>query len=133
MFTWVNHDIFYMGKPYTNNNKQEREDKSMEETKELYSIPPQEQETTINFSRTDDTCIVWTSDKTVMTKLDRLCETSDNYEVIKVGKVDGAIIDKEYLIKDKSLISFRSAKVKMNLTEEQRRKKAEQLAEIRKS
>ena len=115
------------------NNKQEREDRNMEETKELYSIPTQEQETTINFSRTDNTCIVWTSDKTVMTKLDRLCDTSDNYEVIRVGKVDGAIVDKEYQIKDKSLISFRSAKVKMNLTEEQRREKAEQLARIRKS
>lgn len=113
--------------------KQEREVGNMEETKELYSIPPQEQETTINFSRTDDTCIVWTSDKTVMTKLDRLCDTSDNYEVIKVGKVDGTIVNKEYQIKDKSLISFRSAKVKMNLTEEQRREKAERLARIRKS
>lgn len=105
----------------------------MEKTREFYSIPPQEQETTINFSRTDDTCIVWTSDKTVMTKLDRLCDTSDNYEVIKVGKVDGTIVDKEYQIKDKSLISFRSAKVKMNLTEEQRREKAERLSRIRKS
>lgn len=97
----------------------------MEETKELYSIPTQEQETTINFSRTDDICIVWTSDKTVMTKLDRLCNTSDNYEVIKVGKVDGAIVDKEYQIKDKSLISFRSAKKVCNLTEEQKKTYAE--------
>ena len=89
----------------------------------------EEQETTINFSRTQDAVDVWTSDKTVMTKLDKLCNSApDFYKLIAEHKAQddvGAITSKEYRISDKRMLSFRS--MKRNLTEEQRRERAERL------
>ena len=89
----------------------------------------EEQETTINFSRTQDAVDVWTSDKTVMTKLDKLCNSApDFYKLIAEHKAQddvGAITSKEYRISDKRMLSFRS--MKRNLTEEQKRKRAERL------
>ena len=89
----------------------------------------EEQETTINFSRTQDAVDVWTSDKTVMTKLDKLCISApDFYKLIAEHKAQddvGAITSKEYRISDKRMLSFRS--MKRNLTEEQKRKRAERL------
>ena len=91
----------------------------------------EEQETTINFSRTQDAVDVWTSDKTVMTKLDKLCNSAPGfYKLIAEHKAqddDGAIISKEYRISDKRMLSFRSMKRTYNLTEEQKRKRAEHL------
>ena len=89
----------------------------------------EEQETTINFSRTQDAVDVWTSDKTVMTKLDKLCNSApDFYKLIAEHRAQddvGAITSKEYRISDKRMLSFRS--MKRNLTEEQRRERAERL------
>ena len=89
----------------------------------------EEQETTINFSRAQDAVDVWTSDKTVMTKLDKLCNSApDFYKLIAEHKAQddvGAITSKEYRISDKRMLSFRS--MKRNLTEEQRRERAERL------
>ena len=89
----------------------------------------EEQETTINFSRTQDAVDVWTSDKTVMTKLDKLCNSApDFYKLIAEHKAQddiGAIMSKEYRISDKRMLSFRS--MKRNLTEEQKRERAERL------
>ena len=91
----------------------------------------EEQETTINFSRTQDAVDVWTSDKTVMTKLDKLCNSApDFYKLIAEHKAQddvGAITSKEYRISDKKMLSFRSMKRTYNLTEEQKRKRAEHL------
>lgn len=98
------------------------------------SIPLDEQETTISFGRTDAHAIVWTNDKTVMTKLDKLCEASpENYECIEVGKSreDGLVMDKRYRIKDKSLLSFRSKKIKREMTDEQRAEIAERFKRAR--
>ena len=89
----------------------------------------EEQETTINFSRTQDAVDVWTSDKTVMTKLDKLCNSApDFYKLIAEHRAQddvGAITSKEYRISDKRMLSFRS--MKRNLTEEQKRERAERL------
>lgn len=97
----------------------------------MINITLEEQETTINFSRTQDAVDVWTSDKTVMTKLDKLCISAPNfYKLIAEHKAQddvGAIISKEYRISDKRMLSFRSMKRTYNLTEEQKRKRAEQL------
>lgn len=99
-----------------------------------YSVPTEEQETTINFSRADKTAHIWTSDTTVMTRLDKLCETApEYYQLKKAGKVDGSVVDKDYIMTDKSLISFRSGKRNMELTEEQKKEIAERLAKGRKS
>ena len=89
----------------------------------------EEQETTINFSRTQDAVDVWTSDKTVMTKLDKLCNSApDFYKLVAEHRAQddvGAIMSKEYRISDKRMLSFRS--MKRNLTEEQKRERAERL------
>lgn len=92
-----------------------------------------EQETTINYNREEKTVDVWTSDRTVMTKLDRLCETApENYKCIDIAKTrDGELISKRYTIADKSLLSFRSKKVKVSLSEEQKQAKAERLRQAR--
>ena len=95
----------------------------------MINITLEEQETTINFSRTQDAVDVWTSDKTVMTKLDKLCNSApDFYKLIAEHKAQddvGAITSKEYRISDKRMLSFRS--MKRNLTEEQKRERAERL------
>ena len=95
----------------------------------MINITLEEQETTINFSRTQDAVDVWTSDKTVMTKLDKLCITAPGfYKLIAEHKAQddvGAITSKEYRISDKRMLSFRS--MKRNLTEEQKRERAERL------
>lgn len=99
--------------------------------KRYYSMPAEEQETTITFTRSDKCCYVWTSDKTMITKLDKLCVTSpDNYKLENTGLIDGLIADKEYIITDKSLLSFRSSKVKRELTEEQRQKYSERMKNL---
>lgn len=95
------------------------------------SVNINEQETTISFSRMDRSVFVWTSDTTVMTKLDRLCkESPENYQCVSVGtaKLKGDTVDKEYRIADKSLICFRPRKLKRALTEEQKEKLRAQLA-----
>ncbi len=92
-------------------------------------ITLEEQETTVNFSRMQDTVDIWTSDKTVMTKLDKLCNTApDFYKLTAEHKAQddaGTIISKEYQISDKGMLSFRSKKT--TLTEEQKRERAERL------
>ena len=97
----------------------------------MANITLEEQETTINFSRTQDAVDVWTSDKTVMTKLDKLCITApDFYKLIAEHRAQddiGAIVSKEYRISDKRMLSFRSMKRTYNLTEEQKRERAERL------
>lgn len=93
------------------------------------AVLPDEQETTISFSRDNKEVDVWTSDTTMMTKLDRLCENSPNeYKCIEVCRsLDGLLANKRYTIKNKKLVSFRSGTVKREMTEEQRAKAAERL------
>ena len=100
----------------------------MEESKKS-AVPPYEQETTISFYRDGKLVDVWTSDTTMMTKLDRKCvESPEDYKCIEVGKsLDGLLTNKRYTIKNKKLLSFRSGTVKLNMTEEQRAKAAERL------
>lgn len=94
-----------------------------EEDVRIGSVPAAEQETTISYSRSDSKVVIWSSDKTVWTKLDKLVEKSSHYRLKKTGTVKGAVVSKTYEIDDKSLISFRSDKVK--LTEKQKAKRAE--------
>lgn len=68
--------------------------------------PIEEQETTISFSRTDQGASIWTSDSTMITKLDKLCARSENYTSKEERTKSGELIAKEYTIKDKSLIRF---------------------------
>lgn len=87
----------------------------------LGSIPTEEQETTINFQRNEEGFMLWTTDRTVMTRLDKLCqEAPENYSCTDVGKDRaGYLLDKKYYVKDKGLLSFRPRKMKREFTEEQ--------------
>lgn len=91
------------------------------------SVSLTEQETVINFSRDSQKATVWTCDRTVMTKLDKLVEKSDAYHLDGVDRTDGEVTDKHYTIDDKSLISFRLNKVKRKLTDEQRQALADRM------
>ena len=96
----------------------------------------EEQETVINFPRRESYAIVWTSDTTVMTKLDGLCEKSEQYVLVEAGrsKLGGEVISKTYKIKDKSLISFRAKKMEREartMTDEQRLAMIERLEKAR--
>ena len=106
----------------------------MEESKKS-AVPPYEQETTISFSRDNNDVDVWTSDTTMMTKLDRLCENSPNeYRCIEVGKsLDGLLANKRYTIKNKKLVSFRSATTKREISDEQRKALAQRMRDLNKS
>lgn len=89
-----------------------------------------EQETTISFSRTENKVDIWTNDRTMITKLDALCESCPTmYISTRTGKNnDGETMDKSYKIMDKSMISFRTKKRTIQLTDEQRAERAERLA-----
>ena len=86
------------------------------------NIPLSEQETTINILRDSEKVDIWTNDSTMMTKLDKMCKTSpENYQCKRIDHFsDGTIADKEYTIADKGLVSFRPARMKKELTQEQR-------------
>ncbi len=66
-----------------------------------YTIDPSEQETIVRTGRQESTAIIYTSDKTVITKLDKL------YKVTDTDKVDGTVVAKWYEC-PKRCISFRS-------------------------
>lgn len=94
------------------------------------SVSLYEQETTISFRRVDDFATVWTSDTTVMTKLDRMCrESPENYKCTETGvaKLGGELLSKSYTIEDKGLMSFRARKVSREMTEEQKERMRENL------
>ena len=89
-----------------------------------------EQETTISFSRSENKVDIWTNDRTMITKLDALCESCPTmYISTRTGKnEDGETMDRSYKIMDKSMISFRTKKRTFNLTDEQKAERAERLA-----
>lgn len=65
------------------------------------SIPTDEQETVIRKGRTDKTCIIYTSDTTEMTRLDKL------YRCVSVDKMDGIVVAKTYEA-PKKCVSYRT-------------------------
>ena len=90
----------------------------------------EEQETVINFSRLDETASVYTSDGTVMTKLDRMVKNNpDDFKLERVEKCQGDIVAKVYRC-PVGFISFRSKKVIRELTDEQRAEMAERAKRI---
>ena len=96
-----------------------------------YSIPLDEQETIIQFTRDQKFATIYTSDSTMITKLDKLCETApDNYKLEKSETIDGGLVSNFYRLEDKSLISFRSKKVTLNLSDEQRKVLSDRMREM---
>lgn len=82
----------------------------------------EEQETHINFSRNDERAVVYTSDTTTMTKLNKLIalpETEwklENESKLKTGEVIGRTYSCPV-----SFISFRSKRPSRQFTDEQRK------------
>ena len=97
------------------------------------NIPIYEQETVIQIPRDSDKMNIWTSDSTMMTRLDKLCEKSARWTCTSEWKIDGDVVNKEY-VADKALLSLIPNTRKMKpLTEEQKAKKRAVLEETRKA
>lgn len=88
-----------------------------------------EQETTINILRDEEMARIYTSDTTIMTKLDKLAESSscpDWKLAEEIYDTEGTLVAKIYETK-KRLISFRSSVPIREMTEEQREAATERL------
>lgn len=95
------------------------------------NVPIYEQETVIQISRDSNEAHIWTSDTTMMTKLDNLCSASDSWRLTSTGTIDGDVVNKEY-VADKALISFRKNRNKTTpLTDEQKDELRDRLARVR--
>lgn len=103
-------------------------------------LPVFEQETTVNFYRDSDICTVYTSDSTVMTKLDKLVKNpkAPHWKLkgehrLQSRDLDGTINSGEIVGKTyethKRLISFRADISTRELTEEQKEAAAERMKE----
>lgn len=88
-------------------------------------LPAAEQECVITIDRETRRARIYASDTRYINKLDKL------YERVRVHRNCDGITAVEYELPEK-LISFRSGVVKMNLTDEQRRKIGERLNKRRK-
>jgi hypothetical protein len=96
------------------------------------AVALEEQETVIQFNRGDAGATIYTSDSTMMTKLDKMCAASpDYYSVDREETEDGKVVGKFYKLTDKTRISFRKNKVERVFTEEQKRQLAANLARSR--
>lgn len=87
-------------------------------------IPVEEQETVIQIDRTGDIARVYSTDATMINKLDK------KYARHKVHKQNRKIVGVEYRV-DKRLLSWRTVIPKNNQTEEQRRASAERMRKLR--
>lgn len=90
--------------------------------------PREEQETIITKGALDDEWHIYTSDSVMITKFDKLVETSPEWRCINKTTCQGEICAKDYRCSG-NLVSFRSKTVKK--TEEQKQKSAEALAKYR--
>lgn len=81
----------------------------------------EEQETCINFSRNDGRARIYTSDSTMMTKLNKLIELPDaDWKLENESRLqNGEIVGKTYSC-PVGLISFRSKKSNRQYTEEEK-------------
>lgn len=96
------------------------------------SVMIEEQETCINFMRGDDRAMIYTSDTTTMTKLNKLVELDGTeWKLESEARLpSGELVGKTYS-RPVSFISFRSKRMKKrNYTEEQRK---EMVARLHKS
>ena len=90
-----------------------------------YRVPTDEQETVIQFDRNGTVCHVYTTDLTVMAKLDK------KYKRVKQDYVNGKLIAAYYEF-DKKLITFRSKITKPKYTDEQRKALSNRMKKLRK-
>ena len=87
----------------------------------------EEQETHINFMRGDDRASIYTSDTTMITRFNKLVEIAGaEWKLERVERLNGSIIGCAYSC-PVSFISYRSKRIKRELTEEQRQMIADRL------
>lgn len=80
----------------------------------------EEQETHINFMRGDGRAKIYTSDTTMMTRFNKLVEIAGaEWKLERVERLNGSVIGCTYSC-PVSFISYRSKRIKRELTEEQR-------------
>jgi len=91
------------------------------------SVPIYEQETTISFTRDGDKAIVYTSDRTMLTKLHKLVEKNPKeWKRIDQGRLKGDVVSETFEC-PKKLISLRTATPTFVTSEEQKRLATEHL------
>ena len=91
-----------------------------------------EQETSVSFTLDSDICTVYTSDSTVMTKLDKLVESdkSPHWKLKEEHRLlNGELIGKTYET-HKRLISFRSNISTREISEEQKEAASERFKQM---
>lgn len=99
----------------------------------ITGVSADEQETTINYGRTDKEAEVYTSDNTVLTKIKNMFSSDDcewKLKDVVVKDQEGNIVGVFFSV-PKKLISLRAKTVKSSLTDEQRRAAAERLKKAR--
>ncbi len=100
----------------------------------MFNVQLEEQETIIHFMRNDGYATIYTTDRTTMTKLDKLCEQSPEfYKLTKEDAIKGEVCGKTYRLTDKTLVSFRSKKKEVRFTDEQREASRQRMLNMRKS
>lgn len=87
-----------------------------------------EQETCVNFMRGDDRARIYTSDTTIMTKLNKLVKLQDSeWELESVARLEsGEVVGKIYTC-PVSFVSFRSKRISRVYTEEQKKELSKRL------
>lgn len=92
------------------------------------SLMIEEQETHINFMRSDGRAEVYTTDTTMMTKLNKLIEpVGAEWRLERETTLNNTVIGRTYSCPI-SFISFRTKRVKRKLTEQQRLEIASRLS-----
>lgn len=91
-----------------------------------------EQETSISFARDSDICTVYTSDSTIMTKLDKLAKSNESphWRLKEEHRlINGELVGKTYET-HKRLISFRANISTREMSEEQKEAASERFKQM---
>ena len=98
----------------------------------ITGVSADEQETTINFSRTDKEAEVYTSDNTVLTKIKNMFSSDDcEWKLKNVVKDKKGNVVSVFFSVPKKHISLRAKTAKSSLTDEQKQAAAERLKNAR--
>ena len=97
-------------------------------------IPPNEQETVINFSRNGEIASVYTSDTTMITKIKKLViKNPKEWVVVEIHKSENDIVAYTYECPKKLAAGLRSGSIKKEMTPEQRKASADRMRKVQAS
>ena len=96
----------------------------MSEDNKPFYVPAEEQETVIQFSRQDDLAIIWTSDRTMITKYDKFV-ASGEWTLKKTDYVGTSIVAKEYRAPKALVFGRAKARQARQYSDEERQKMVE--------